>query len=251
MMEEGIIEKFKVASKKLLLLDYDGTLVNFASKPENAIADKKLLETLSAIVNLPELRLIIITGRAHQDIDKLLGQLPVDIIAEHGAMFKINGRWSRLIADNVLWKEALLPLLNSITLLCPHSFVEEKQFSLTWHYRNANAEEGYSFSRALIQLLENITVPYNLKILDGNKVVEILSKEVGKGAAVKLVIEQDNYDFILAIGDDTTDEEMFGELAGNVNAATIKVGMGDTLAKYKIKNVEEAVSFLVQLINYK
>ena len=80
---------------------------------------------------------------------------------------------------------------------------------LAWHYRNAESRSGYIHSRELISILEKIIALHNLKILDGNKVVEIMTNEVGKGTAVKRLFEQNNYDFILSIGDDATDEEMF------------------------------------------
>jgi len=240
-----LIEKYRNATNKLILLDYDGTLVDFSPLPEKAIPSEKLLDILIKLIEKPQTKVIIISGRGHQDIDKLLGHLPIDIIAEHGAMIKENGKWKKQSIDNGLWKNAVLPLLNRTTLTCPKSFVEEKLFSLTWHYRNA--ESGYVHSRELICILEDLIHSYNLKILDGNKGLEVMSEKIGKGIAVEKLLEQNNYDYILSIGDDKTDEEMFESLLHNANAVTVKVGKGSTSAKYKLDKVNDVISFLGRL----
>jgi trehalose 6-phosphate synthase/phosphatase len=162
-------------------------------------------------------------------------------------MIKENGRWKNQIIENNLWKKTIIHFLNKITATCPESFVEEKKFSLAWHYRKAEPELGYACSRELISLLEEIVHSYNLKILDGNKVVEILTNETGKGEAVKKLCDQDNYDFILSIGDDATDEEMFEFFLHNSDAFSIKVGNGDTYAKYKLESIGEVMSLLKHL----
>jgi len=243
----SLIEKYRNATNKLILLDYDGTLVDFSPLPEKAIPSEKVLDILIKLIDKPQTKVIIISGRVHQDIDKFLGHLPIDIIAEHGAMIKENGEWEKQIIDNGSWKNKVIPILNQIILMCPKSFVEEKHFSLTWHYRNSESESGHTHSRELIRILENIIPSYNLKILDGNKVVEIMHKEIGKGKAVKNLVEQNNYDYILSIGDDETDEEMFEFFLNNVNAITIKVGNGSTFAKYKLNNVSDVIMLLEQL----
>lgn len=241
------IKKYKNATNKLLLLDYDGTLVDLASTPEKAKPSEHLLNILIKLIKKSHTEVIIISGRGYQDIDKLLGHLPIKIIAEHGAMIKENGEWAKQIVENVFWKNKTFPILNKITLSCPKSFIEEKHFSLAWHYRNAELKSGEIHSRELIRVLESIIPSHNIKILDGNKVVEVMTKEIGKGKAVKNLIEQTKYDSILSIGDDKTDEEMFEVLLHNTNAATVKVGNGKTFAKYKLDDVSNVISLLEEL----
>ncbi|MEI6049840.1 MAG: trehalose-phosphatase [Bacteroidota bacterium] len=242
-----LIEKFRKATNKLVLLDYDGTLVNYALIPDNALPPENLLNVLIKLVDKPHTKVIIISGRGHREIDKLLGRLPISIIAEHGALVKENGLWGKQLIDNCLWKNVIIPLLNQVTLKCPESYIEEKCFSLTWHYRNAELSSGYAYSRELISLAEKFTGSYNLKILDGNKVVEIMPGEIGKGKAVKKIVEQDNYDYILSIGDDATDEEIFELFLPDANFFTVKVGNGSTFAKYRFDSVSDVVLFLKHL----
>ena len=242
-----LVEKYRKAKNKLILLDYDGTLVNYELIPDNARLPLHMGDILEKLIEKPNNKVFIISGRSHKDIDKLLDHLPVNIIAEHGAIRKVGGVWMNQITDNTSWKKVVIPLLNHITIECPGSFVEEKLFSLTWHYRNAEPESGYKYSRELIAVLEEVIHSNNLKILDGKKVVEVLTKGTGKGYAVKKLIEQNRYDFVLSIGDDATDEEMFEFLLHNSDAYTIKVGVGNTFASYKLENISQVSSLLKQL----
>ena len=242
-----LISKYKKAHNRLILLDYDGTLVNFTLTPDEAKPSVDLLNILYKLSCTPCTKVIIITGREYKSIDKLIGHLPIDIIAEHGAMIKENGTWKEQINNVTFWKKEVLLSLNEITSKCPGSFIEEKSFSLAWHYRNSETEAGHTYSRELIRLLDNNIHFSVLKILDGNKVVELLHNGIGKGRSVNNLIAQNTYDCILSIGDDVTDEDMFEVLKDNENSFTIKVGSGNTSAKYRLdapKNVLQLLELL-------
>lgn len=245
--EAEIKDKFNKANNRLILLDYDGTLVNHTPIPESASLPEHMSDIIIKLVDIPRTKIFIVTGRTPVDIDKFLNHIPINIIAEHGAIEKIGGVWQNQIINNFKWKKEILPILNQITANCPESYIEEKEFSLTWHYRNSDPELGYSCSRELIHLLNEIVHSFNLKILDGKKVVEILTNETGKGSAVKKLVEQSSYDFVLSIGDDVTDEEMFEFFLHHSNAVTIKVGEGSTHARYKFNSIGEVASLLNQL----
>jgi len=241
------IEQYKSEKNKLVLLDYDGTLVDYAVTPDAAKPSAQVLKLLSGLNSKPQTRLVVVTGRRYQDIDKFIGHLPIDIVAEHGGMHKEKGVWKKQQLDAELWKKQILPVLNRFVQSCPKSFIEEKHFGFAWHYRKLGSKAGHMHSRELIRILEVTSSFYNVKILDGNKVVEIMAGEIGKGKAVRDLAGQNNYEYILSIGDDKTDEEMFEYLLPNVNADTIKVGDGRTFAKYKLDNVSDVISLLKQL----
>jgi trehalose 6-phosphate synthase/phosphatase len=247
-VEVEIIAKYRRAANRLVLLDYDGTLVNYVKFPEKAILPDHVFDILFSLHDTPQTKIFIITGRRHTDIDKLLNHTSINIIAEHGAMIKENGSWKEMIFNEVPWKKTVVSLLSNFTILCPGSFVEEKNFSVTWHYRNSDPDLGYSVSRKIIENVNGIVKKNNLKILDGKKVVEILTNETGKGLAIHKLFEKMNYDFVLSIGDDATDEEMFEYLLNFSNAITIKVGEGNTYARYKVNSINEVVVLLKQLL---
>jgi trehalose 6-phosphate synthase/phosphatase len=245
--EAEINIKFQNAINKLVLLDYDGTLVNYTTTPDKAKLTREITDILRKLICLPGMEIFIITGRGHEDIDRFLDHIPINIIAEHGAIKKENGEWKNQEQKSDSWKKSIIPVMNKITEACPGSFIEEKNYSLAWHYRNAESDTGYKSSRELIRFMNNEIGNYGLKILDGNKVVEVLSDSIGKGRAVKKLYEKNAYDFILSIGDDATDEEMFEYFQNHSNAYTIKVGAGETFAKFKLNDISEVVSLLKKM----
>jgi trehalose 6-phosphate synthase/phosphatase len=247
LQEKGIENKYRSALKRLILLDYDGTLVEYKPKPAQALPSEVVLKVLRKLSEDKGNRLLIVTGRDHPDVDSLLGMLDIEIIAAHGAIQKENGTWVCQVSEDTTWKALIRPLMEQAGLSCPESFIEDKHFSLAWHYRTANSAEGLLQSRKLVEMLAPLTEKNCLKILDGNKVVEVMHREIGKGQAVKRVIDSDDYDFILSVGDDVTDEEIFRLLASDSRAYTIKVGEGESAAACRINSAGEVVSFLNNL----
>ena len=244
-MEFDLIKKCKnAASHKLILLDYDGTLVGYTLDPERALPSDRVIGLIQKLSTDPSLKVIIITGREHQDIERMVGNLSIDIVADHGAMIKENGEWREFITDRGLWKEEILSLMQDLISERPDSFIEEKKYALTWHYRNLEPLGGYILSRDLIRKLTSKANSLGLKIFDGNKVVEVVPEHIGKGNVIQYLLKKNNYDFIMAIGDDKTDEEMFKILMDNKSGITIKVGVGISCAKYKLSSVNEVLTFL-------
>src|SRR5690606_4427934 len=117
-------------------------------------------------------------------------------------------------------KEEVRQLMDDFCDRTTGSFIEEKYYSLVWHYRKA--QKGLCPLRAnnLIDNLRYIIPGYGLQLLNGYKVVEVKQSEVNKGKAALSLLEKENYDFILAIGDDYTDEDIFKVLPHE--AVTIK-----------------------------
>ena len=247
LLQNELLYKYRNSEKKIILLDYDGTLVEYKPKPDQAIPTKYLLNLLGRLSEKQGTEVIIISGRDHQEIETFLGDLPIDIIAEHGAMLKEHGIWNYQAPDDSGWKDIIKPMMQQMSLKCSESFVEDKHFSLAWHYRKAGQDSGYEYSRELIKMAEKFTETLGLKILDGNMVVEIMNKAIGKGIAVKRLMARGKYDFILSIGDDVTDEEMFEYFQHNPNAITIKVGNGKTYAKNKVADINDVILLLKKL----
>ena len=84
-----------------------------------------------------------------------------------------------------------------------------------------------------------------VRLMNGDKIIEIVGSSVNKGTAAIERLDGSNYDFILAAGDDITDEDMFNYLPPR--AINIKVGLKDTVAKYRIVDPIAMVDFLKQL----
>ena len=240
-----ISKAYENAKNRLLLLDYDGTLVEFNEKPALAVPNTQLLNLLTKIINQPNTDLVIISGRDQVFLDKWFGEMKLTLVAEHGYYIK-NKIWTEKINNNKEWMDNFLPIFNSFTDRTPGTFVEEKQNSLVWHYRKTDPE--LANNRAVeLKTVINSLAPEGLSLMDMEKAIEITNSQINKGTAVSEIISNKNYDFILCIGDDITDENMFINL--DDSAYTVKVGKKTTAAKYYIKNPLEVKKLLKCFVN--
>jgi trehalose 6-phosphate synthase/phosphatase len=241
-----IVDDFSKAEKRCILLDYDGTLSPIQKIPAMALPTKELLSLLEHLTKDSRNEVVIISGRDAETLDKWLGDLPVTLVAEHGAAVKPKGEpWKEQATMSAEWKEKIRPMMDMFVRRCAGSFIEEKKSTLAWHYRTTHPDLGFSRSRELRNSLLQLTANTPLQIIDGNKVLEVRMIGVDKGATVLNIYKAKQPDFILCIGDDTTDEDMFRALAGK--GYTIKVGRGNTAAEYTIMSQNDVFPFLRRL----
>ncbi|GAB3903040.1 bifunctional alpha,alpha-trehalose-phosphate synthase (UDP-forming)/trehalose-phosphatase [Larkinella knui] len=241
-IKKNVLKDFARARSRLLLLDYDGTLAEFTSEPGLAAPSAGVLETLRKLASQPENKVVIISGRDQPTLESWFGSLPIDLVAEHGDKQKQNGSWQKNNQDNAAWKNRVRPLLDEMVNRCRGSFIEEKATTLVWHYRNANEEIGFERSRELLLTLTHL-LPHTLRIIDGNKVIEIKSVDWDKGKLARRLIDGSRYDFVLAVGDDQTDEDMLAVLTQE-HQYPVKVGHGPTAATYRLPDVQQVVNLL-------
>ncbi|HEV2392050.1 MAG TPA: trehalose-phosphatase [Verrucomicrobiae bacterium] len=114
----------------------------------------------------------------------------------------------------------------------PGALLEEKEFSLAWHYRRADPEEASLRSKELPDHLADYTRNIDVQVLEGDKVLEVRNTGITKGIAANEWLGALAPGFILAIGDDWTDEELFRALPAT--ACTIRVGVAQTAARYHL-----------------
>ncbi|MFC5284297.1 bifunctional alpha,alpha-trehalose-phosphate synthase (UDP-forming)/trehalose-phosphatase [Pedobacter alpinus] len=238
--------KFDQSKKRALFLDYDGTLVGFKANIDEASPDAELYATINKLASDDRNQVIIISGRKHETLDQWFSHLNVDLIAEHGAWKKTSGEsWEETPNLTDRWKPSVRAMLESYCDRTPGSAIEEKRYSLAWHYRKV--EEGLGELRAneLISNMRYLTREKSLQLLPGNKVVEIKNAEINKGKAALEYLYKKEFDFILAMGDDHTDEDIFTAI--NDAAITIKVGSSVSEANYYLRNVQEVRNLLYHL----
>lgn len=234
------------AKSRLILLDYDGTLAPFVKKPEDAIPSDEVIELLNKMSSDSKNRVVINSGRDHQILDKWFKGLDLDFAAEHGMFYKENNRWHKNLKKKIVWDDEIINIIQHAIDKTPRSFMEQKEASLVWHYRNVDVWLAELRSQQLVNALIAPCSRLNLQIVPGNKIVEIKPPDFTKGSEVIRRMEQHNYDFILAIGDDTTDEDMFRVLPPD--GVSIKVGNFSPAAKYRIPLQSSVVPFLNNLI---
>lgn len=244
---ERIIINYKNASRRLILLDYDGTLRDFSDDYTNRknIPTTKIKQILKDLSKSKNTKVCIISGRPKDTLEQWFGNLPIAIGAEHGGWIKNDGEWSM---QHFTWKEyhdKVLALLDKYTERTPGSTIEEKDFSLVWHYRKVSKALANVRTANLVSKLRKLLEDSEFEVKLGSKVVEIKAKHIHKGIIVDDLLAEYKPDFTLAVGDDYTDEDMFRSLPDN--GYSIKVGLRETYARYQVVSVDQVQELLKKL----
>jgi trehalose 6-phosphate synthase/phosphatase len=229
------------AARRLLVLDYDGTLVPFAKRPQQAVPPQAVLDLLTALASDPKNRVALISGRSAENLDRWFGKIPqLHLVAEHAAELKTPpaSTWDSLRPQaSTDWKPTVMPILEHFVDRTPGSFVEEKKYALVWHYRMAEPEFGEWLANELVSMLEAMLAETELRAFRGEKIVEVKPVWANKGEAIeRLLRDFPGPDFILAAGDDRTDEDLFERASGN--AWTVHIGPGPTRASFVVADLQ-------------
>lgn len=244
-MRQLIVDRYKSATRRLLLLDYDGTLVPLMPRPHLARPTENVLTILRALADDPANAVVMISGRDRGTMTRWFGDIPIDLVAEHGVWYRhAQSEWQMLKSFSDEWKGRILPILEMYADRLPGSFVEQKDHSLVWHYRAADPDQAPQIASELMDHLVSFTANIELQVLRGNKVVEVRNAGVHKGTAAMYWIARHQESFILAAGDDWTDEDMFGMLPSS--AVSLRVGITSTHALYNVRDSADVIRLLQQ-----
>lgn len=224
-----LLSRYQQLKRRLLLFDYDGTLTPIVSDPSAAIPSGRLLEIMEALTADARNQIWIILGRDQAFLEKWWGNRGVGLSAEHGCFMRDVGltEWFNL-ADHVdmLWQEKVEEVYKRYTQETPGLMYEKKKVALTWHYRQADAELGLAHAKKLRAELAPLADEYDVEIMEGKANVEVRPRFVNKGEIVRRLVlnahaakQTDTVatdtlhnllpDFVLCLGDDMTDEDMF------------------------------------------
>ena len=242
-----IVTRFTAAKKRLVILDYDGTLKNFVRLPSMwagapSLRARRILKNLSEV---PETTVAIVSGRPRRALMQWFGHYDVQLAAEHGGWTRISGRWHKVENDFRKDRRRVLELMKAYTERTTGSSIEEKEYGLVWHY--INVEPDLAYKRAH-ELKHDLVKEFDdkLSVELGQNILEVKLADINKGKVVKALFEHYPADFVLCAGDDYTDEDMFAALA-DTGATTIKIGSGKTRARFQIADVADTLDFLSEL----
>src|SRR5579862_5671885 len=239
------------ANHRLLLLDYDGTLVPFAKQPQLAVPPQVVRDLLTALAGERRNLVALVSGRSAANLDRWFGDIPqLCLLAEHGAEIKAvpESRWeAQRPQAQTDWKRTVMPILEHFVDRTPGSFVEEKKYALVWHYRMAEPEFGEWLANELVSMLEAMLAETELRAFRGEKIVEVKPVWANKGEAIeRLLRHSPRADFVFAAGDDRTDEDLFERAPGN--SWTVHVGSGPTRASFVVPDFQVLRSALESLV---
>lgn len=220
-----------VVESPLFLLDYDGTLAEIVDDPTKAFPHAEVPYLLNALHR--QFPLYIMTGRRLIDLSKLLGVDGLNGVGIHGMESGKLGEQPDAFIEAVH-----LDPLDAVRQDLPHIEglkTEDKMLSLALHYRNVSPEGLAALNYWAV------SVPAALDKVWGKKVLELRPHGYSKGRSAAQLAKLHRQATPVAIGDDTTDEDIFVALP---DALTIKVGEGETNARMRLRSVNDVVSYL-------
>ena len=233
-----IIEDYQKSKNRLFLLDYDGTLIPTTYKFKKIKPGKKILSIIQQLIQDKKNQVVIVSGRGKDILEKWFADIDIGLVAGHGTWLREKiGQWKTVKPLSNKWKNQIKPLLELYVNRTPGSFIEEKDYSLVWHYIKTDPSFGRIRALELKSSLLYLTSNLNLEVLHGEKVIEIKPTGINKGVSADYWISQKDWDFILAIGDDWSDEDTFQNIPDF--AYSIKVGKGSSLSKLSLIHISE------------
>lgn len=229
-----------VASRRLLVAtDFDGTLAPIVNDPADARALPDAADALVALADLQSVAVALISGRALATLREL-SAMPssVALVGSHGAEFDTG--FARDI-DQAL-RARIVDELTAIADGRPGVAVEAKPASVALHVRNASDADA----EAALTDAREAARSWDAEITAGKKVLEFAVVSTDKGEAVDILREQADATAVVFFGDDVTDEKAFARMRdGDVG---VKVGQGETLARYRVDTPEDVASALAYLL---
>lgn len=241
-----IVNAYNRAKKRIIFLDYDGTLVGFEPIPQRAKPDAELKAMLAELVEDPQNTIVIVSGRDHVTLENWLGDLKMNMVASHGLWHRgQDGKWVRTAELDNSWKERVMSIMQMFVDRMPGALIEEKEYSLAFHYRQCEPNMVSVKLGEVRAALSSAVQSMSLGIQQGKKVLEVKDGRIDKGQSAAAFLHDSDYDFILGVGDDHTDEDLFAVLPKE--AYSIKIGMGNTRAKFRLKSWKSMRALLREL----
>ncbi|KAL8088309.1 putative alpha,alpha-trehalose-phosphate synthase [UDP-forming] 7 isoform X1 [Apium graveolens] len=260
---DDIVSAYIKAKRRAILLDYDGTVM-----PQNSIIKTPSSEVISILNRLcgdPNNTVFIVSGRGRDSLSQIFSSCrKIGIAAEHGYFMRKSNdeEWEVCGQSNGFgWMEMAKPVMKLYTEATDGSSIETKESALVWQYRDADPVFGFSQAKEMLDHLESVLANEPVAVKSGQFIVEVKPQGVSKGLVAEKIFTSmaergEQADFVLCIGDDRSDEDMF-EIIGSAISAKIlssntsvfacTVGQKPSKAKYYLDDTSEVILMLDNL----
>lgn len=239
-----IVRRAVEAPRRVLFLDYDGTLREIVSHPDAARPTDEIRKLLAHLASMPDTEVHVVSGRDRRTLDAWLGDLPISLCAEHGFYTRPRGgEWRAAHHVDLSWMQAADEVLRGIVEEVPGSHLEKKSAGLAWHYRLSDDDYAEWRARELCAILSEEFASLPIEILRGHKVLEMRAAGVNKGSYLRERLDGEPDDtFVLCIGDDRTDLDMYAAMPPQ--GVAIHVGSEGDGMDYRLDSPREVRDFL-------
>ncbi len=224
------------AERLAVFLDFDGTLVNLAERPELVDVPKNLLTTIQAVHDRLDGALALISGRSVRDLDGLLAPLQLPLAGVHGIEHR-DGSGELKTSPIATIPETVRQCLENLAATDPALILEDKGNSLALHYRQSPDQE-IRIRAELQNIFSDLGQDFILQ--DGKMVLEVRPSGATKGTAVRRFMSDAPFKgrCPIFIGDDITDEDAF-QVVNEMGGYSVKVGPQNSTsaAHYRLRDV--------------
>lgn len=252
---DTIVSAYSKAKSRAILLDYDGTVM-----PQTSINKSPSREVISIINKLcgdDKNTVFVVSGRGRDSLGDWFSPCErLGIAAEHGYFLRWSAdkEWETCAHSNDFgWIQMAEPVMKLYTEATDGSYIETKESALVWHHRDADSGFGSCQAKEMLDHLESVLANEPVAVKSGQFIVEVKPQGVSKGLVAEKIFTTmaevgKQADFVLCIGDDRSDEDMF-EIIGSAmdhcvlssNAAVFActVGQKPSKAKYYLDDTAE------------
>jgi trehalose 6-phosphate synthase/phosphatase len=267
-----LLDAYSQSNNRVLIFDNEGTLSNFMKQTEinkKVGPSSRILRALELLCANDKNTVYVVTGRPREVVDNWFKSVDnLGLAAEYGAIMKApaSSHWESHFSISGNWKQSAKEIMAGYCERTEGSFIVEKESSIVFHYREADVEFGSYQAKELLSHLEFLLQPFmdEIEISEGIGYVEVKPIGINKGTALFRVFEsvfenKGPVDFVLAIGDDNSDEDMFKMvrmlkkqrsrtlLHPRIPAFTCTLGIKPSSANYYLLDAMKVVSLLERI----
>lgn len=226
--------------KVALFLDFDGTLVDIAPRPDLVKIGQSLPTLIERLAERLDGRMAVISGRAIEVLDHMLGPIDVAMAGSHGGEFRPSGNEEvHSLADPL--PDSIAHPLGAFAREHGDLLVERKPFSMAVHYR-----DHPGMREPLLAAARGIAIGHGASVKEGKMVVEVVMPGSDKGSAVAKFMEMPAFAGAMPyfVGDDLTDEDAFLTVAELGGGGILVGAIRETFAQWRLESVGEVHAWL-------
>ncbi|KAJ4974673.1 hypothetical protein NE237_007847 [Protea cynaroides] len=257
---EHIVSAYRRTKTRAILLDYDGTLMPQASIDKSP--SSKSIDILNSLCRDKNNLVFLVSARSRQTLTEWFSPCEkLGIAAEHGYFFRMRreDKWETCVpVADCSWKQTAEPVMKLYTETTDGSTIEDKETGLVWCYEDADPDFGSCQAKELLDHLESVLANDPVSVKSGQNIVEVKPQGVSKGLVAERLLstmEEKGMvpDFVLCIGDDRSDEDMFEVITRNMAGSSLAqmaevfactVGRKPSKAKYYLDDTVEIVRLM-------
>ncbi|XP_061355217.1 alpha,alpha-trehalose-phosphate synthase [UDP-forming] 6-like isoform X2 [Gastrolobium bilobum] len=254
---EHIVSAYKRTTTRAILLDYDDTLMPQASIDKSPSSNS--IKMLNSLCRDKNNTVFLVSARSRKTLAEWFSPCEnLGIAAEHGYFLRLKGdaEWETCgPAIDCSWKQIAEPVMRLYTETTDGSTIEDKETVLVWCYEDADPDFGSCQAKELLNHLESVLANEPVTVKSGQNIVEVKPQGVSKGLVAERLLstmqgKEISPDFVLCIGDDRSDEDMFEVITSSISGPSMApraevfactVGQKPSKAKYYLDDTTEIV----------